>query len=112
VDMQFKYLARHYLALSHPAIQDRFLLNAKGEVMVKASDQNQKIEEQDKIHTGYALQKLSIPSLQTAIARQEKAGLLETPEQVVMFRQLNFQNWYFVATVHPERLYSAQRPEP
>jgi len=113
VDMQFKYLARHYLALPEaPAIQDSFLLNARGEVIVKASDQNQKIVKQDKIHTGYELQKLPIQSLQAAIARQEKAGLIETPEQIVMFRQLNFQHWYFVTTVDPGRLYSAQRPEP
>lgn len=106
VDMQFNHLAKKYLDISgQPALKEIYLLDQQGNIIVKASDKNTKIVKQDKIHTGYELKKFADPELLKVIQNNQKVGILENDQRLLIYNQLNFQNWYYVAEADPKTLY-------
>lgn len=109
VDMQFNYLAQHLLDIQNqPAIQETYLLNPAGQIIVKASDKNAQIVKQQQIHTRNKLKTLDDPELQTRLREHQKLGMLENDQRLLLFVQLNFQDWYFVAAVQPQKLYATE----
>lgn len=110
MDMQFNYLARKVLDLSgNPAFKESYLIDEKGQVIVKASDRNRKVSKQSKLNTGFKLQPFADSELQALMKKHSDGGTLERPDKVLGYIRLNFQGWYYVVEADTQRLFGAKK---
>lgn len=98
VDMQFNFLGQHLLDLAdQPLFREAYLLNQAGEVIVKASDKNRQVSKQAQIHQADQLQPYPDAAIQARLKAGEKAGLIVQADRLLVFAQLHFQDWYYLA---------------
>jgi len=106
IDMQFNYLAREVLSIGNiQGLRNSYLLDEKGQIIVKGSDRNQKIERREKINTGLSLQKFKNPDLLRKIELQSQSGYLRGSDTTLGYLRLNFQGWYFVVEADTQKLF-------
>lgn len=109
IDMQFNYLARHVLSMNNiPGLKNSYLLDDKGQIIVKASDQYQKIKKRAQINQGMQLFLFGNQDLLRRIELQSESGYLLDKKNTLAYLRLNFQGWYFVVEVHTHALFKSK----
>jgi serine/threonine protein kinase len=107
IDLQFNYLARNVLNISNiPGLRNSYLLDEKGQVIVKGSDRNQKIEKRAKINHGMQLSRFKNEDLLRKIELRSESGYLRSVNTTLGYLRLNFQGWYFVVEAETEPLFA------
>ncbi|MBT9545862.1 MAG: protein kinase [Candidatus Sericytochromatia bacterium] len=107
IDLQFNYLARNVLNISNiPGLRNSYLLDEKGQVIVKGSDRNQKIEKREKINQGMQLSRFKNEDLLRKIELHSESGYLRNANTTLGYLRLNFQGWYFVVEAETEPLFA------
>lgn len=98
VDMQFNFLGQQLLDLpDQPLFSEAYLLNQAGEIIVKASDKNRQVSKQAQIHQADLLKSYPNDALQARLKAGQKAGLIAQGDRLLIFTQLHFQDWYYLA---------------
>jgi eukaryotic-like serine/threonine-protein kinase len=113
IDMQFNYLARNVLNIADiPGLRNSYLLDEKGQVIVKGSDRNQKIQKRAEINHGMKLSRFENPDLLRKIDLHSESGYLRGSDSTLGYLRLNFQGWYFVVEAETEQLFAEKALDP
>ncbi|HEY9839061.1 MAG TPA: cache domain-containing protein, partial [Candidatus Obscuribacterales bacterium] len=99
IDLRFQYLIDHLLAIKRPEVRRSYLLNAKGEIVIKSVDTHK--ENTGSLTKGYETPPYPDATLQAAIKAQKSGGYIEESHQLLLYSRLNTLGWYFVVESAP-----------
>ena len=99
IDLRFQYVIDHLLTLKHARVRRSYLLNAKGEIIIRSVDVDKKTT--GSLSKGFETPPYPDRRLQTAIASGDGGGYLEEAGQLLIYSRLNTLGWYFVVESEP-----------
>ncbi|MEZ0370591.1 MAG: cache domain-containing protein, partial [Candidatus Sericytochromatia bacterium] len=99
IDLRFQYVIDHLLAVKRPEVRRSYLLNAKGEIVIKSVDTHR--ENTGSLTKGYETPPYPDAALQAAIKARKSGGYIEESHQLLLYSRLNTLGWYFVVESAP-----------
>ncbi len=100
IDLRFQYVIDHLLTLKRDDFKASYLLNDKGEIIIRSADaQSAQTDKALDLTKGFETPAYPDQKLQAAIKAKQSGGWFEQKGQLLLYSRLNTLGWYFVAEI-------------